>query len=193
MTGLTSLLADVRQCRICEKMLPCEPRPVLQCSGQSKILIASQAPGRKVQQSGIPFDDASGKRLREWLDIDTDTFYDASQIAILPMGFCYPGSGKSGDLPPRPECEPAWRSSLLEQMQKVEVTLVLGQFAQRYHFINGPKTLTELVKSWRDYWPILVPLPHPSPRNIRWFMQNPWFEQELLPELKILIKNLLSR
>jgi uracil-DNA glycosylase len=189
---LDKLLSDARQCRICEASLPLGPRPVLQCSESSLILIAGQAPGSKVHASGIPFDDASGNRLRDWLGVNRDTFYDATKIAILPMGFCYPGTGKSGDLPPRPECAPKWRSPLLDQMQQLRMTLVLGQYAQSYHLGSKLGSLTELVRSWRDYWPRMVPLPHPSPRNNRWLKQNTWFETELLPVLKSRVIQILK-
>lgn len=192
MTRLNKLLSEVSRCRICEAQLPLGANPVLQCSATAKILIAGQAPGKKVHASGIPFDDASGNRLRDWLGIDRDTFYDASRIAILPMGFCYPGTGKSGDLPPRPECAAQWRKPLLAQMQQLELTLVMGQYAQQYHVDAKPASLTELVKSWQDYWPAMLPLPHPSPRNNRWLKQNPWFEIELLPRLQARVQKILS-
>ncbi|MCP4983109.1 MAG: uracil-DNA glycosylase family protein [Gammaproteobacteria bacterium] len=192
MNELKSLLARVRQCRICESDLPLGSRPVLQCSASAKILIAGQAPGSKVHVSGVPFDDPSGNRLRDWLGISRETFYDASQVAILPMGFCYPGTGKSGDLPPRPECAPEWRGSLLTHLKQLQMILVLGQYAQHYHFETKLASLTERVKSWRDYWPLVVPLPHPSPRNNRWLKQNPWFEEELLPELQKRVIQILN-
>jgi uracil-DNA glycosylase len=156
-------------------------------------LIAGQAPGRKVHASGIPFDDASGKRLREWLGVTPAVFYDPEQIALLPMGLCFPGSGRSGDLPPRPECAPAWRDELLGRLRHLEMTLVLGQYAQSYHFASAHSSLTELVKSWRTYWPRKVPLPHPSPRNILWLRRNPWFEVELLPVLQQRVSEILAR
>ena len=173
--------------------MPLGPRPVLQFGPEAKILIAGQAPGRKVHESGVPFDDASGNRLREWLGITRDEFYDPKQVAILPMGFCYPGTGKSGDLPPRPECEPAWRRQLLEQLRSLEITVVLGQFAQSYHFGDKSSSLTELVKSWRDHWPRMVPLPHPSPRNNLWLRRNPWFEVEVLPELRNRVAEIIDK
>ena len=190
--NLSSLLKQVRDCRICEANLPLGPRPVLQLSRESRLLIAGQAPGSKVHKTGIPFDDPSGKRLREWMGIDDSTFYDANQIAILPMGFCFPGTGKSGDLPPRPECADKWRTALLNQAYNIRMTLVLGQYAQSYHFPAHKGSLTELVKNWQDYWPELVPLPHPSPRNNRWLKQNPWFEREMIPVLQEEIKRLLG-
>lgn len=181
---LSSLLAEIRNCTLCEAYLPLGPRPVVQAHAKAKILIAGQAPGRKVHASGIPFDDASGDRLREWMGLSREVFYNPERIAIVPMGFCYPGSGASGDLPPRPECAPAWRQQLLDTLPNIEMTLVIGRYAQAYHFNEAKLSVTELVKSWRSYWPDMVPLPHPSPRNIRWFRDNPWFEAELLPELR---------
>lgn len=189
---LDNLLKQVRNCRICKNHLPLGPRPVLQISAQSRLLIAGQAPGRKVHESGTPFDDASGKRLREWMGVSDIQFYDSDRVAILPMGFCYPGTGKSGDLPPRPECAVEWREALLSQAKNIQMTLVLGQYAQAFHLPEFRGNLTELVKSWRDYWPSLVPLPHPSPRNNRWLKQNPWFESELLPELQKQINLILK-
>ncbi len=192
MASLKSLLSEVGHCRICAANLPLGPNPVLQCCASAKILIAGQAPGSRVHASGVPFDDASGERLRNWMGIGRDTFYDAKRIAILPMGFCYPGSGKSGDLPPRPECAAQWREALLAHMQQIELTLVLGQYAQRYHLSAKSGALTELVRSWRDYWPTVLPLPHPSPRNSRWLSRNPWFAAEILPQLQARIKQILD-
>ena len=148
------------------------------------MLVAGQAPGRKVHESGIPFDDASGDRLRQWLGVSRETFYDPELIAIMPMGFCYPGTGKSGDLPPRPECAPAWRDQLLGFLPNVEVTLLIGQYAQAYHLGGKKQSVTETVRRWREYWPAVVPLPHPSPRNNIWLTRNPWFDDELLPVLR---------
>jgi uracil-DNA glycosylase len=184
MTSLSSLLNEVRACTICELDLPLGPRPVLQLHAKARILIAGQAPGKKVHDSGVPFDDASGKRLREWLGVTRDVFYDPKQVAILPMGFCFPGSGKSGDLAPRAECAPAWREQLLSHLSQLEVTVVLGRYAQKYHFGEASSSVTDLVKSWRTYWPNMIPLPHPSPRNNIWLRKNPWFEVELLPSLR---------
>jgi uracil-DNA glycosylase len=160
---------------------------------KAKLLIAGQAPGSKVHASGVPFDDASGNRLRQWLGVSREVFYDPEQIAILPMGFCFPGTGTSGDLPPRPECAPAWRAPLLEHLRHVEITLVLGQYAQTYHFGKSSASLTERVKLWRSYWPDRVPLPHPSPRNNLWLRRNPWFELELLPALRQRVSAILAR
>lgn len=186
------LIDDVRACTVCSEYLPCPPRPILQFHPDAKILIAGQAPGKKAHQSGIPFDDASGKRLREWLGLTREEFYNSKNVAILPIGFCYPGTGKSGDLSPRPECSVAWREKLLSQMSMIKMTVVLGEHAQRYHFGPRKKMVTELVKSWREYWPTIVPMPHPSPRNNIWLRKNQWFAEELLPLLKNHVRYLLS-
>ena len=184
MTALSSLLKEVRSCTICADALPFGARPVLQMHSNAKILIAGQAPGKKVHESGIPFDDASGKRLREWLGITREDFYNPELVAILPMGFCFPGTGKSGDLPPRPECAPAWREQLLSHLKQLETTIVLGAYAQKYYFGDANASVTELVKSWKEHWPNVIPLPHPSPRNNIWLRKNPWFENELVPLLQ---------
>ena len=182
---LESLLAAVRNCRACEAHLPLGPRPVLQVGATARILVVGQAPGLRVHASGIPWDDASGDRLRHWTGLDKALFYDASQVAIVPMGYCYPGRGPSGDLPPRRECAELWLAPLLAQMPQIELTLLIGLHAQR-HFLGHRRksTLTETVKAWREYAPNTIPLPHPSPRNTAWFQRNPWFEQDLLPVLK---------
>lgn len=146
-----------------------------------------------MHESGVPFDDASGNRLRQWLGVSRETLYDPAKIAIVPMGFCFPGTGKSGDLPPRPECAPAWREKLLALLPDLELTLVLGQYAQAYHFPESRGSLTELVTSWRNYWPKVVPLPHPSPRNNLWLRRNPWFEEELLPLLQTRVATVLGQ
>jgi len=187
------LVAHVRRCRICEAHLPLEPRPVVQVSQSARILVVGQAPGRRVHDTGLPFNDPSGDRLREWMGVDRDTFYDERQLAILPMGFCYPGTGKSGDLPPRPECAPAWRDLLLERLERIELTLVIGQYAHAWH-LPGPKaSVTERVKRWREVWPQAVPLPHPSPRNNLWLRRNPWFEEEIIPELRQRVREILGQ
>ena len=183
MTSFTSLLAQVRACTLCAGHLPLGPRPVLQLHPSARILIVGQAPGRKVHATGVPFDDASGDRLRAWLGIGREVFYDARQVAILPMGFCYPGTGKSGDLPPRPECAPAWRKSLLALLEQVRLTLLIGQYAQAYHLPESRVSLTELVMNWQGAPPEILPLPHPSPRNNIWIKRNPWFTKDLLPVL----------
>lgn len=192
MPSLDALLTDIRACTLCAAHLSLGPRPVVQVHHNARILIASQAPGRKVHASGIPFDDASGDRLRTWLGVSHEAFYDPQQIAIAPMGFCFPGTGPSGDLPPRPECAPAWRAPLLSHLKDLELTLVIGSYAQTYHLPKSGKTVTEAVRAWRSTWPHTVALPHPSPRNNRWFKQNPWFEAELLPELKARVQEVLN-
>lgn len=190
--SLDRLLAEVRSCRICEASLPRGPRPVVQMAVDAPILIAGQAPGTRVHESGVPFDDPSGDRLRSWLGVDRETFYDPSCLAILPMGFCYPGTGKSGDLPPRPECAPAWRTSLLGHLPNLRLTVVLGKWAMDHHLPAGRESLTARVQRWEEWWPEVLPLPHPSPRNQRWFKQNPWFESDILPVLRSRVKALLS-
>ncbi|MBH0019810.1 uracil-DNA glycosylase family protein [Pseudoalteromonas sp. SWXJ133] len=188
------LIDQVSKCVICDPHLPLGARPVIQFNPNARILIAGQAPGIKVHETGVPFNDASGNSLREWLGLTRDEFYDANNIAILPMGFCYPGRGKSGDLPPRKECAPAWREQLLAALPNIELTIVLGKYAQAYHLPETKKMpLTELVKSWREYWPNYLVLPHPSPRNNIWLKKNPWFEQDVLPELGKRIATILNK
>jgi len=180
------LLGEIRACRICAAHLPLGPRPVLQASATSRLLIVSQAPGRKVHETGIPFNDPSGDRLRDWLGIDKAAFYDAGHVAIVPMGFCFPGTGRGGDLPPRPECAPAWHPRLLPLLKQVRLTLVIGQYAQAglLGVARGTR-LTDTVQAWRDHLAHgRLPLPHPSPRNRLWLARNPWFETELLPVLR---------
>ena len=189
----SSTLEDVKSCKICAKYLPLGARPVVQINPNAKILIAGQAPGLKVHKTGIPFDDPSGDRLRLWMGVDNALFYDASKIAILPMGFCYPGKGKSGDLPPRKECAEQWRSKLLNLMPNIELTLVIGQYAIGWHLPNNRKdSLTDTVKSWQTHWPSKLPLPHPSPRNNIWLKKNPWFETEIIPTLQKQVKAICS-
>jgi uracil-DNA glycosylase len=181
---LKKLCASVRNCRLCEAQLPSEPRPIFQIDSRSKILIAGQAPGARVHASGIPFDDASGDRLREWMGIDKEIFYSATEIAILPMSFCYPGAGASGDLPPIPLCAATWRQRLLDQMSEIRLTLVIGRYAQLWHLPGAPKNLTETARNWNRFGPRIVPLPHPSPRNNIWLKKNPWFERDVVPALQ---------
>jgi uracil-DNA glycosylase len=192
MVPLATLLTEVRACSLCAQRLPLGPRPVLQLHAAARILIAGQAPGRKVHESGVPFNDASGDRLRAWLGLSSTEFYDARQVAILPMGFCYPGTGASGDLPPRAECALAWRSTLLARLSKLRLTLVIGQFALAYHLPDNSASLTKLVRDWRKYWPGIVPMPHPSPRNNLWLARNPWFERELVPALQGRVREVLQ-
>lgn len=182
---LDRLLSEIRACRACESLLPCEPRPVLRASRSARLLIVGQAPGTRVHETGIPWNDPSGERLRRWLGMDRELFYDEQQIAIIPMGFCYPGRGKSGDLPPRPECAALWRERLLACLPDIELTLLIGRYAQQYHLPDtGRSTLTETVLRWREYLPGVIPTPHPSPRNQLWLRRNPWFEAELVPALQ---------
>ncbi|HET7526696.1 MAG TPA: uracil-DNA glycosylase family protein [Burkholderiaceae bacterium] len=181
---LVSLVAEVRACRLCAPRLPLGPRPVFQLHPAARILVAAQAPGRRVHESGIPFDDASGDRLRHWLGLSRDVFYDATRVAIVPMGLCFPGSGPSGDLPPRPECATTWRTSLLRPLQRLQLTLAIGHHAQMFHLREAAPSVTARIRAWRRHWPTLVPLPHPSPRNNGWLASNPWFEAELIPHLR---------
>ncbi len=187
------IIKEAKNCTICAEHLPLGPRPVFQTSPTAKILIAAQAPGVRVHESGKPFTDPSGDRLRSWMGIDEDIFYDKTKIAILPMGFCYPGTGKTGDLPPRKECTPAWRSGMLATMPEIKLTLVIGQYAHAWHLKgNQKKNLTETVKNWREYSSDgVIPLPHPSPRNNIWLKKNPWFESDLLPVIKNAVKESL--
>ncbi|MBX9720201.1 MAG: uracil-DNA glycosylase family protein [Candidatus Obscuribacterales bacterium] len=190
---LESLVLDIRACTICKLQLPLGARPIVQLASTAKVLIAGQAPGRKVHESGIPFDDQSGDRLRDWLGLSHEDFYDARKIAILPMGFCYPGTGSSGDAAPRPECAIEWREKVLEQLSEVGLVLVIGKYALDYHLAGKQKgSLTETVKAWREYWPSHVPMPHPSPRNNIWLRKNPWFELEVIPAIRARIKSLLG-
>lgn len=191
-TNRAPLPERIRQCTLCASQLPLAPRPILQASPKSKILIASQAPGRLAHESNTPFDDPSGERLRRWLGVSREQFYHADNFAIAPMGFCFPGSRTGGDLPPRPECAPTWRQELLEYLSQLELTLVIGQYAQSYHLPDAEKTLTQRVQAWRRHWPQLLPLPHPSGRNNRWLAKNPWFEQEVLPALQARVQAILQ-
>jgi uracil-DNA glycosylase len=181
---LATLASDAQDCRLCEDDLPLGPRPVFQVHARSRILIAGQAPGSRVHETGVPFDDPSGERLRDWMGIDRNTFYDSSKVAILPIGFCYPGRGKSGDNPPLKRCAETWRKAFLAQLKKVRLTLVIGQYAQHWHLEVPKKNLTETVRAWQDFGDAVMPLPHPSPRNNIWLKKNAWFEKNVLPELK---------
>ena len=191
MSEFTALLKQVRDCTLCSEHLPLGPRPIVQLHPAARVLVAGQAPGSRVHASGIPFDDPSGDRLRDWMGLTAEQFYQPEILAILPMGFCYPGTGNSGDLPPRPECAPAWRESLLAQLPKLETILVIGQYAQNWHLKSPASTVTENVSNWRDSWPRLIPLPHPSPRNNRWLRRNPWFEAELVPRIQERVASLV--
>ena len=188
---LPSLLEDIKRCQICAEHLPLGPRPVVQAASSAKILIIGQAPGTRVHETGIPWNDPSGDRLREWLQIDKTRFYEPNIIAIMPMGFCYPGKGNSGDLPPRPECAPTWHADVKQHLPNVALTLLIGDYAQRYYLENKPRTLTETVKANTQWSPDFIALPHPSPRNNIWLRKNPWFERDVLPYLRERIKQLL--
>ncbi|MDH6146319.1 MULTISPECIES: uracil-DNA glycosylase family protein [Paraburkholderia] len=192
-TSLDTLLRDIRACTVCAPMLPHAPRPVLAASTRARILIIGQAPGARVHASGVPWSDASGARLRTWLGVDDTTFYDASRFAIVPIGFCFPGRGASGDLPPRPECARRWHRVLLAQMRSVKLTLLIGQYAQRFGLGDafGP-TSTETLVRWAEFGPHVMPLPHPSPRNIAWFKRNAWFEGAVLPTLRQHVATVLA-
>lgn len=191
--ALEKLLKEVRACTVCAGSLPHVPRPVLQASVSAKILIVGQAPGRKVQESGIPFDDASGERLREWLGVSAQQFYDPSLFAILPMGFCYPGTGKSGDLPPRPECAPLWRQQLLAAMPNIQLTVIIGKYAIDWHTPELKKlNVTDAVKAGDSQQTRQIILPHPSPRNNIWLKKNPWFERDILPSLQMRVSGALA-
>ncbi|AGK51469.1 uracil DNA glycosylase superfamily protein [Burkholderia thailandensis MSMB121] len=189
---LDALLREIRACIVCAPHLPCGPRPVVRADPRARILIVGQAPGARVHASGIPWNDASGKRLREWLNVDDATFYDESLFAIVPMGFCYPGRGASGDNPPRPECAPLWLDKLLGELPDIRLTLLIGQYAQR-RFLGARRkpSLTETVRAWSEYAPEFIPLPHPSPRNQGWLKQHPWFDAEVLPALRGKVTELL--
>ena len=191
---LRSLLAAVRNCRACEAQLPLGPRPVLSATETARILLVGQAPGARVHMTGIPWDDPSGERLRGWMEVGKDVFYDESRIAIIPMGYCYPGRGKGGDMPPRRECAELWLDHLLAKLPRIELTLLIGWHAQRHYLGHRRKSsLAETTKAWREYAPRYIPLPHPSPRNTPWLQRNSWFEQQLLPELRVRIGALLAR
>lgn len=183
--SLQKLLQKVRSCQVCKEHLPFEPRPVLRASATAVIMIVGQAPGRKVHETGIPWNDPSGDRLRLWLKLSKDEFYDESRIAIIPTGFCYPGKARGGDLPPRPECAPLWHPSLKQHLPRLKLTLLIGSYAQKYYLREKLRpSLAETVQAYRDYLPDYFPLPHPSPRNIRWFKTHPWFEKEIVPEVR---------
>ena len=187
-----SILQAARACTRCRASLPQPPKPILVAAVDARILVVGQAPGARVHASGVPFDDASGERLRDWLGVSPATFYDTRQFAIVPMGLCYPGRGGGGDLPPRPECAPLWHAPLLQAMQRIRLTLLLGDYAQRYYLDGRHRSLTERVQAWRDYGPTTIPLPHPSPRNNLWLHRNRWFEQEVLPTLRRRVRQVLS-
>lgn len=191
---LERLLREVRACRVCEPHLPLGPKPVLRADVRSRVLIVGQAPGTRVHATGIPWNDPSGDRLREWLQVSRDEFYDERRFAIIPTGLCYPGRGRSGDLPPRPECAPLWHPRLRPLLPHVRLTLLVGQYAQAYYLGTARKaTLTATVHAAREYLPDFLPLPHPSPRNTRWLQVNPWFVRDVIPVLQQRVHALLER
>ncbi len=191
---MKTLLASIRACEICAANLPLGPRPIIAASAKSRVIIIGQAPGQKVHNSGVPWNDPSGVLLRRWMEIDEQQFYDADRIAIVPMGFCYPGKGSSGDLPPRPECAPTWHPALLEAMPGIRLTLLIGQYAQRrYLGDRASRTLTETVRRYPEFMADgILPLPHPSPRNRFWLAKNPWFESEVVPCLRARVTEALA-
>ena len=189
MSSLDALLAEIRTCAVC-KDLPLGPRPVLQVSPTARILVASQAPGTKVHASGIPFDDDSGDRLREWMGVSRKEFYDADRIAIVPMGLCYPGRAASGDAPPRPECAPLWRGRIVAELRELRLTLLVGGYSQAHHLGRGQ--MTQRVRDFRAHLPALLPLPHPSWRSQVWMKKHPWFEAEVLPGLRRAVRGALA-
>ena len=189
---MAEVFQRARSCTLCEG-LPLGPKPIFQAAPTARILIAGQAPGRVTHQRGRPFDDVSGDRLRTWLGVDRETFYDPARFAIIPMGFCFPGTGRSGDLPPRPECAESWREPMLAALPRLALTIVLGRYALAWHLPGEAKrTLGKVVADWREYWPRILPLPHPSPRNQRWFKQHPFFETDVLPVLRERVQALLA-
>ena len=186
-------MQEIHACSICKEYLPHGPNPVLQAGKNARLLIIGQAPGKKVHESGIPWDDASGNQLRKWLGIDKDIFYNPDIVALVPMGFCYPGKGTSGDLPPRPECAPQWHNALLSNMTQVQLTILIGQYAQNHYLAkNRKENLTSTVQAYKQYLPKYLPLPHPSPRNRFWLYKNLWFEAELVPILQEQVRQIVS-
>ena len=192
-SSIDALLSQIRGCQICAGDLTHGARPIVQASGGACILIAGQAPGRIVHNTGVPWDDASGNRLRQWLGITTEVFYDVTKVALVPMGFCYPGTGKSGDLPPRPECARTWHGTLLPLLSNLKLKIIIGQYALRYHLPErASQSLTEIVAAWRDLPDGIIVVPHPSPRNQGWFKNNPLFETDLLPVLRARVRESLG-
>lgn len=190
---LQQLLASVSACNLCQDKLPHPPRPVLRANANAGILIIGQAPGTRVHATGIPWNDPSGRRLREWMGVDEATFYDSGRIAIVPMGFCFPGKGRSGDLPPRPECAPQWHAQILAQLPHIRCTLLIGQYAQRYYLPDLRGSVADRVARWREFAPRTFVLPHPSPRNTRWLQLHGWFQQDVVPVLQQTLADLLSQ
>jgi len=186
------LIKEARACKLCAPHLPLGPKPILQLHPKAKILLVGQAPGTKAHQAGIPFSDLSGHRLRSWLGVTREQFYDEQLFAILPIGFCYPGRGSGGDLPPRPECAPAWRKPLLALLPDIQLTLLMGRYAIDWHLPDErARPLTDIVTDWRKNWSKTLVLPHPSPRNVGWFKRNPWFEKDVVPHLQARAESIL--
>ena len=192
-TSLDAVLAEARKCTVCAAELAHAPRPVLQAGRSARIVIIGQAPGSKVHESGVPWQDQSGDRLRDWTGLDTTTFYDPKRVALIPMGFCYPGAADGADLPPRPECAPLWHARLLAKLPKVQLTLLVGMHAQGYYLRDTAKvTMTETVRAYAASGPGRFPLPHPSWRSTGWMRRNPWFETKVLPALRRSVKAALA-
>ncbi|QPJ62549.1 MAG: uracil-DNA glycosylase family protein [Candidatus Nitronauta litoralis] len=193
MNSVTSLIQEIKSCTHCQEHLPLPPNPVVSFSRESRILVVGQAPGIKVHETSIPWNDPSGDRLRQWLDVSREEFYNPKLFAIVPMGFCYPGKGKSGDLPPRPECAELWNEPILKLLKNIQLTLLVGQYAQNFYLNDSKKkTLTLTIQHFKEYLPDYFVLPHPSPRNNIWLKKNPWFEKETLPKLKRELKRALK-
>ena len=190
---LDNLLREIKSCKICEEHLQLGANPVLRASAKSKIMVIGQAPGTKVHESGIPWNDASGRNLRSWLGVTDEEFYNTDLFGIVPMGFCYPGKGKSGDLPPRKECAPQWHQKLWDQMPNIEMTLLIGSYAQAFYLPNRKRNLTETVKNFEEYLPEYFVTPHPSPRNRLWMRKNSWFEEDVIPVLKLRVSEILGK
>lgn len=183
-TSLNDLLEEVSSCVVCAQSFEHDPRPVVQVGSSARIVIIGQAPGRRVHESGIPWDDPSGRTLRSWLGVTDEQFYDPETVALLPMGFCYPGSAKSGDKPPRPECAPLWHDKLLDHLPDDRLEIIIGMYAQKRYVPDRLPTLTETVANWRNYLPQQIVMPHPSPRNQHWLTKNPWFLEDTIPALQ---------
>lgn len=191
--ALGNVIAEARACRVCEKHLPLGPKPVFLVGAGARLLIVGQAPGRRVHETGIPWNDPSGDNLRAWLRMKRAEFYDISRIAIIPAGLCYPGTGRGGDLPPRPECAPLWHPRFRAALPGIRLTLLVGRYAQAYYLgAKRKKTLAQTVRAWKEYAPDFLPLPHPSPRNRLWLKKNPWFEREVIPALRRRVNRVLT-